>query len=141
MKLHHGAAEYPLQINWRSEPDLLEGLNSLFGEGGWFPREIGIVYRNVHAPDDDLRQTRLEVDRTDRAPLTIVDLAASNLLKAAQKQYARFIVQEIGRLLAPVNDALFTFAHKGEAARPLHAGDICILVIEAQGSRAHHTGA
>ena len=38
MKTQFDACEYPLQVNWRSEPDLLEGLNCLFGDGDWFPR-------------------------------------------------------------------------------------------------------
>ncbi len=130
MKTRHGAPAYPLQVNWRSEPDLLEGLNCVFGEGEWFPRSSGIVYRNVHAPDDDAQQTRHEIDRTGRPALTIVDLGAYDRLKLAQKKYAGFVVQEIARLLAQKNGPLFTFAEKGPSARPLNARDICILVMK-----------
>ena len=130
MKTNHGAFEYPLQVNWRSEPDLLEGLNCIFGEGEWFPRSSGIVYRDVHAPDDDARQTRLENDRTGRPALTLVDLAAYDRLKLAQKKYAGFIAHEIESLLAQKNGPLLTFAHKGQSIKPLDAGDICILVMK-----------
>ncbi len=130
MKACHGAAEYPLQVNWRSDPDLLEGLNCIFGEGEWFPRSEGFPYRDVHAPDDDARRTRVENDRTGRPALTLVDLASCDRLKQAQKKYAGFIAHEIVHLLARKSGPLFTFAHKGQPARPLHAGDICILVMK-----------
>ena len=57
MQTQFGAAKYPLAENWRSDPDLLEALNCLFGDGDWF-RDTGIDYVRVHAPDDDKRQTR-----------------------------------------------------------------------------------
>ena len=129
MTTQFDAEKYPLLINWRSDPDLLEALNCLFGDSDWFPRESGIRYHHVHAPDDDLRQTRVEEDRTNRAALSIVDMAHVQRLKLALKHYARFIAQEIQRLLAD-GQPLLTFSVKNRPARPLNAGDICILVMK-----------
>jgi exodeoxyribonuclease V beta subunit len=131
MRTHFNASEYPLQVNWRSDPDLLEGLNCLFEDGDWFPRAAGIRYVHVHAPDDDKRQTRLEDDRTNRAAMTIVDTSQWDRLKAAQKQYARFAAQEIQSLLAGGADRpMLSFARKNSPPRPLNAGDICVLVMK-----------
>src|ERR1019366_3553170 len=113
MKTQFGAAEYPLTVNWRSDQDLLEALNCVFGDGDWFPRGSGIPYRHVFAPDDDARLTRVEDDHTHRAPLTIVDVTHHDRLKLAHKHYARFVVNEIQRLLAGGADqSLLTFSLK-----------------------------
>ena len=123
------AESYPLDVNWRSEPDLIEAMNCLFGDGDWFPRETGIRYLHVHAPDDDQRQTRVEEDRTNRAALTMVDLASWDKIKVQQKHYARFVAHEIQRLLAGAKDQpLLKFSHKKNPPRPINAGDIGILV-------------
>ena len=131
MKTTHAAADYPLEINWRSEENLLEALNCVFGDGDWFPREDGISYIHVHAPDNDRRQTHVETDGTDRAALTIVDVTMRDQLKRQQKEYARFVGHEVGRLLSRKNGKpLMTFALKNEPPRPLDANDICILVMK-----------
>ncbi len=124
------ACAYPLQINWRSDPDLLDGLNCLFQDGEWFPQASGIRYLPVHAPDDDKRQTRIEEDHTDRPALMMVDLGDAPTMKLAQKQFARFIVHEIQRLLNDRDGPRLTFAHKSLTARPIHAGDFCILIMK-----------
>ncbi len=131
MKADHGAGDYPLAVNWRSDPDLLEALKCLFGDGDWFPHDIGIRYQHVHAPDDDKRQSRTENDRTDRAALTIVDMSAHDRLKLAHKNYARFIGHEIQRLLTG-NDGqpLLSLVRKDKPPQPLNAGDICVLVMK-----------
>ncbi len=131
MKAEHGACEYPLTVNWRSDPDLIEALNCLFGDGDWFPRDAGIRYHFVHAPDDDQRQTRVEHDRTNRAALTMVNLSTWERLKLAQKHYARFVAGEIRRLLhGDAGQPLLSFALKGAPPRPLAAGDIGVLVVK-----------
>jgi exodeoxyribonuclease V beta subunit len=136
MKTRYGACEYPLVMNWRSEIDLLDGLNCLFEDGEWFPPAEGVRYWNVEPPDDADRQTRLEDDRSNRAAMTIVDLAASRTLKLAQKHFARFCAHEIERLLAGIGGGpVITYTLKNKRGQPLRAGDICILVakrIEAE---------
>ena len=128
MKASFDACEYPLAVNWRSDPDLLEALNCLFGDGEWFPRDSGIRYWHVHAPDDDKRLTRIENDRTNRAALTIVDVTSQERLKMAGRHFARFAVGEIQRLLASGGQSLLKFSLKKQPVRPLDAGDICILI-------------
>jgi exodeoxyribonuclease V beta subunit len=126
-----GAAEYPLDVNWRSDPDLIDALNCLIGEGAWFPFETGIRYFQIHAPDDDKRQSRVEEDHTDRAALSLVDLSQWDRLKVAHKHFARFAVHEIERLLTGNNgDPLLSIKLKGSEPRPIEASDICILVLK-----------
>jgi exodeoxyribonuclease V beta subunit len=131
MKAHFDASAYPLDVNWRSDQNLLDALNCVFGNGEWFPKSAGISYLDVHAPDDDARQTRVDQDRTNRPALTLVDTAQWDNAKVAQKHYARFVVSEIQRLLAEDrNGPSFSFIEKGRPSRPLNAGDICILVMK-----------
>jgi exodeoxyribonuclease V beta subunit len=131
MKREFSAREYPMEVNWRSEPDLLDALNTLFLDGDWFPERTGIRYLKVHAPDDDERQTRIEEDRTNRAALSIIDLRATQKLKAALKQYARFIAGEIRRLMHPdQSGSKLVFTKKKEKPRDLQYSDICILVLK-----------
>ncbi len=130
MQASFSAAKHPLAVNWRSDPDLLEALNCLFGDGNWFA-DTGIDYVHVHAPDADERQTCSQDDATNRAALTIVDMCHCDTLKAAQKQFARFVAPEIQRLLAgTVDQPVFSFIEKKRPPRPLNAGDICILVMK-----------
>ncbi len=126
-----GAASEPLLENWRSDTDLLDALNCVFGDGDWFPKETGIRYQVVHSPDDDKRQSRVAEDRTRRAALTLVDLTQNERIKLAQKQFARFIAYEIDRLLARgAKQSLLSFSLKNRDPKPLNAGDICILVLK-----------
>ena len=130
MKEEFAANAYPLDVNWRSEPDLLEGLNCLFVDGEWFPPQSGIAYRPVHAPDEDKRLTRMAKDRTDRAALTVVDVTEWTELRNARKRYARFVAGEIKRLLDDRHGPRMTFQPRNEPERPIHAGDICILIMK-----------
>src|SRR5207344_380592 len=50
MKEKHDAAEYPLDINWRSTPELLAALNGLFGASKWFGDLL--AYRPVEAANE-----------------------------------------------------------------------------------------
>ncbi len=126
MTEEHGAQEYPLQVNWRSEPDLLEALNGIFQDGGWFPETSGIRYRPVAPAEEEQRPTRLVLDETDRAACTIVDLKQCPQLKLAQKQFARFTAREIQYLLEKPR---LVYSRHG-VARVLDASDICILVLK-----------
>jgi exodeoxyribonuclease V beta subunit len=129
MTAEYGARDYPLQTNWRSEPELLEALNSVFLDGGWFPEESGIRYLPVSAPPEEQRQTRIVDDRSDRAALSVVDLKQWGQLKVAQRQYVRFMAREIQYLLQPGREPRLVFTQRGKPPRALDPGDICILVL------------
>ncbi|MBI1832949.1 MAG: UvrD-helicase domain-containing protein [Planctomycetes bacterium] len=129
MRTQFGAADYPLDVNWRSEPELLEALNCVFADGEWFPRDEGIRYVHVHAPDGDEGQGRIHSDYSGRAPLTLVDVTQWDRLKLMHRHFSRFVAQEIQRLLAGGSESpVITFSRKNEPPRPLRADDICILV-------------
>jgi exodeoxyribonuclease V beta subunit len=131
MRASFNASDYPLELNWRSDPRLLDGLNCLFGDGDWFPSESHIRYLEVHAPEKDKRQAHIDADRTKRSPLTIVDLTPWERPKAARKQFARFIAGEIQHLLhGDSAGPMLTLALKGNPPRALRADDICILVVK-----------
>lgn len=126
----HDAVKHPLAVNWRSDANMLEALNCLFENGSWFAG-TGIDYTRVGPPKDDTRPSRLDKDDSNRAALTIVDMTHCDRLKLAQKQYARFVAHEIRRLLGGASRVpLLSIAGKDKPARPLHAGDICILVLK-----------
>jgi exodeoxyribonuclease V beta subunit len=124
-----GADFIPLQTNWRSSPDLLDALNCLFSDGDWFPKHTRIDYRNVAAPEAAERQTYVATDLTNRAAMTIVDLSAWERLKEARRHYARFVAQEVQRLLAGSGgQPTLTYSQKKADPKPLEPSDICILV-------------
>src|SRR5205814_131889 len=95
------AKSYPLPVNWRTWPDLLEALNDVFEKSGWFS-ETGIDFRRVTSPDADKRRHQLIADRSKRPALSAVDLTGHDALVPARRQYARFIAAEILRLLGQI---------------------------------------
>ena len=118
--------------------------NCLFGDGEWFPRDSGIpLHATSTIPMTTNARRASSDDRTDRAALTIVDLPTCERLKAAQKNFARFIAQEIQRLLDGQRrqPLLLRSCKKDKPAaiaarrRYLHPGD------EARRSGADHAGA
>ena len=119
-----------LQVNWRSEPDLLEGLNlSVRRRRLVSPARPAFGTCRCLRPDDDKRQTRLVEDRSNRPPLTIVDVTQWGRLKIAQKNYARFVAHEI-RAACWLNPSSPTFALSNTSTparaarrRHLHPGD------------------
>ena len=60
------AVEYPLTINWRSTPELLDALNRFFDDGGYFPKECGLTYHRVSPPSADMARTKIVRDDTGR---------------------------------------------------------------------------
>lgn len=124
-----GASRNDLQVNWRSDPDLLEALNCLFIDGEWFPHGSRIRCLPLHWPDDDQRRTRITDDRSNRAALSLVDMTHVGRAKESQRQFGRFIVREITRLLhGDSGRPLISFVNKGKPPRPIDAGDFCILI-------------
>ncbi len=129
MEREFGASRYNLQVNWRSEPDLLEALNCLLIDGEWFPHESRIRCLPFHWPDDDKRISRIGEDRSNRAALSLVDITRAGRVKEAQKQFGRFVVAEIHRLLhGDAGKPLLSLIQKNKPERPIDASDICILV-------------
>lgn len=129
MRHEFGAADAPLDTNWRSEQALLDALNCLFADGCWFPAQERIRYVHVHAPDPGDRQGGIDKDDSNRAPLTVVDVTKCDRVKTAHRYYSRFVAHEIQRLLSGGSETpLITFSQKKQPPRPLRADDICILV-------------
>ena len=122
-----GATGFPLKTNWRSDPNLIEALNCVFGKGGWFPEETQIEYVPVEAPKEDRRQTQIIRDQTDRAALTVVNVTHCTKPSDAGKTFGRFVAHEIRRLLCECAQPALRFTRKREE-RGLEASDICVLV-------------
>ncbi len=132
----HGAQECPLTINWRSSPELIDSLNDLFEKGEWFPAaDNDIHYRRVEPAPENERPSKLEQDHTGRPALNVVDWRLDERLAILRRQHARFIVDEIGRLLNGSGAGPTQVSIKRQPARPLDAGDICILVFRRKEAR------
>jgi len=128
LKSKYKAHDYPLDVNWRSSPELLGTLNRLFERGDWFAG-TGITYRPVQAPPEKERRYRVVADHTDRKAVTLVDLSGPQRLADAREEYGRFMADEIARLLGlPPGMPLLKFEKKDQDARLLQADDICVLV-------------
>ncbi|HEV3079662.1 MAG TPA: UvrD-helicase domain-containing protein [Gemmataceae bacterium] len=122
------AASYPLDVNWRSCPDLIAALNGLFQKGDWF-KGTGIDVAAVRPPPAEQQRYRLVTDQTGRPALCAVDLRAAEKLVQARRQNAFFIAAEICRLLAGAGGRpAMEVQRADEEPRPLNAGDCCILV-------------
>src|SRR5439155_4128030 len=122
-------ATYPLTVCWRSCPELLAALNDLFIKSKWFDPD-GIGFIPAQYPEKD-QPNLLLADATPRAALTAIDMAEPDKLSTAKRSFARFIAQEIPRLLRQPDGAPALKAQlKGKAPRALDYGDICILVFK-----------
>lgn len=120
-----GANYYSLSTNWRSAPGLIQGFNRLFSEGNWFPGD-DIKYTRISAPAPDRRKTRAYHDSTGRAAITAVDLDSRPGSETCHKAMARFMADEVSRLLKDGGRRLVI--SKDGVSSPITAGDICILI-------------
>jgi exodeoxyribonuclease V beta subunit len=125
-----GARLYSLATNWRSKPELVTAFNDLFGRDEWFPPhdqagsfEIG--YQGAGSPDENDLPGILVADRSRRPVLNVVDLRSSASPKQAKPVLARFVAREVRYL---VDRGGVQIQAKNGEPRPLHFGDICILV-------------
>lgn len=117
-----GESGFTLLRNWRSSPGLLDAVNALFG--GTHPfllPEIG--YRRVTAGSDEQHQRLFPAE----PPFVIWNYGhggdAPRAKSAAEQLIARDVAAEVARLIR--------LGGSGEASlgeRPLHAGDIAVLV-------------
>jgi exodeoxyribonuclease V beta subunit len=123
-------AEYTLQHNQRSTPQLLAAMNALFGANPQAFQLPGLTYRPVEA---GAKKRKPFVDRTQaRAALQLWNLPADGgpLEKQdARERAVRACAAEIARLLAAAQDGQVL-----HDSRPLEAGDIAVLV------RSHQEG-
>ncbi|MBI5277367.1 MAG: exodeoxyribonuclease V subunit beta [Burkholderiales bacterium] len=120
-------AEYTLQHNQRSTPELLRALNALFGANTNAFQLEGLNYRQVEAGQ---KPRKPFVDKTEpRAPLHLWSLPQGTEKFDARQSAVRACAAEIARLLAGA--LRHEVLHDG---RPLQAGEIAVLV------RSHQEG-
>ncbi|MDO9565384.1 MAG: UvrD-helicase domain-containing protein [Candidatus Desulfaltia sp.] len=128
---HQKANLYSLDINWRSQPELINAFNSLFGRKEWFKPgnqagKFDICYQDATYPAEKDNLTLLSSDESKRGVLNIVDFSdALSHLSLARVQLAKFIAEEIQHLIGYGNIKLI---QKGKEEKRLGFGDICILV-------------
>ncbi|MBW2568004.1 MAG: UvrD-helicase domain-containing protein [Deltaproteobacteria bacterium] len=124
------AGLYILDINWRSQPELINAFNSLFGRKEWFkPGEqagkFEICYQDAGFPGKKDRLTLLSSDESGRGALNIVDLGNASSPSLAKLLLAKFIATEIRHLICCGNIKLI---QKEQSEKKLSPGDICILI-------------
>jgi exodeoxyribonuclease V beta subunit len=126
METDYGAQVAVLPTNWRSTPALLQALNQVFGQGGFFPDD-DIQYHDVEPPPPEQRQIALTSDTSGRPALNVVDLNEFERAAEARRHYADFIAREIVDLLSgDAGQPRLTVSRRGKV-QPLSAGDIAIL--------------
>jgi exodeoxyribonuclease V beta subunit len=133
-----------LSDNYRSDPPLIRAVNALFARAEPFlDVEVGYTPATWPATGPEKPRDHLEIDGEDNAaPLTLWFMgrdegSAKAVTKAeAQKGSARATAAEVARLLnrAAVGEARMV-SQRG--ARPLHGGDIAILVHDRFHASAH----
>ncbi len=121
---------YALDINWRSQPELINAFNNLFGGKDWFKpgKQAGkfeICYQDAGFPEKKDRLTLLSSDESGRGALNIVDLGNASSPSLAKLPLAKFIATEIRHLIGCGNIKLI---QKEKKEKSLSFGDICILV-------------
>ncbi len=124
------AGLYVLDINWRSQPELINAFNSLFGRKEWFKpgKQAGkfeICYQDAGFPGKKDRLTLLSSDESGRGALNIVDIGNASSPSLAKLELAKFIATEIRHLIGCGNIKLI---QKEQSEKSLSFGDICILV-------------
>lgn len=121
---------YSLDINWRSQPELINAFNSLFGRKEWFKQEkqageFDICYQGATYPEKKDWLTLLSSDKSGRGALNIVDLDKASSHSLAKLQLAKFIASEIRHLIVFADIKLI---QKERSEKRLSFRDICILV-------------
>jgi exodeoxyribonuclease V beta subunit len=124
------AGLYYLNINYRSEPSLVEKFNRLFATPSWFgtsqrTRWHTIDYIPTTSPEDIDLPERLVRDKSGRNAFNLIDLRGPDKPSQANADLDRFIAREIEFL---VTNQQILISGKNEPPRPLDPGDICILV-------------
>lgn len=121
------AAPRALNTNWRAYPPLIGALNKLFSPASqWFGNGT-IQHRDIDAPGPGQVRARLYADQSSRRPLTLVQLPDAISGGQARTANARFIAGEIQHLLDSQIE-IVEWQGTTPYRRPLHPGDICILI-------------
>lgn len=124
---------YTLDVNWRSDPRLLQALNAVFGTVGERPFLFDGIPFHRAIPAEQKQHAKLTVRGQEQPPLQLWWLAAAGGRPidkgAANEQAARATAAEIARLL---NLGARDQARIGQ--RALTGGDIAVLV------RSHRQG-
>lgn len=157
--LQRNASYVMLATNWRSTPDLIQALNTLFRERdtvAWFPPDQDIRYEPVHAAPPASLPCRLTHDHSGRAAMTHVLLQDPDAAPGADadqeeslhpwqaaRKWGAFLAREIRMLLgldgAGARMVLETGFGDDRIQRPLRADDIAILVQRRSDSRPLET--
>jgi exodeoxyribonuclease V beta subunit len=128
LKDTYEAEDSSLDVNWRSEPRLLDGLNQLFGTGGWFAG-TDIDFKEVKPAPQDQRPARLaEPDRSGRPPINLLKFDAPESWTLPRRQMARFVAREIAGLLRGESGPLLRYQDRHGTVRDLEPADVCILI-------------
>jgi ATP-dependent helicase/nuclease subunit A len=134
LQQHLDAHSYPLHISWRSAPAIMQGVNKLFGDNGpmqgilrdFTPHDThlhelwGQVTVLPLISDSDSEEEELPVVTALRNPLHQPRLVKGD---DRYRREGEMIAVEIARLIAEK-----TPVGKAGSARPMHYGDVMILV-------------
>jgi ATP-dependent helicase/nuclease subunit A len=132
LQQHLDAQGYPLHISWRSAPAIMQGINKLFGDNG--PMR-GLLHdftphdTHLHELWGQLTVLPLISDTAEKEPPASANLRnplEQPRLVESDDRYRRegeMIATEITRLIAQR-----TPVGKAASARPMHYGDVMILV-------------
>jgi exodeoxyribonuclease V beta subunit len=125
--LKDSAQQKYLDTNWRSYPPLISALNELFNENAQWFKDTGAEHKDINSPDKSKVRPRLYSDESNRRPLSLVELPDQITGTRAKFSYSRFVAKEIQHLLNS-NIEIVEWRDKSPFRRPLHLGDICILI-------------
>lgn len=127
-----GAGHYALPVSWRAVPPLVEATDALFAGGGWFEEEArasispAVWAAEVEPAPEGATKLRAVSGYEGRPPVTLVRLTEARGADRARRSFARFVREEILRLIGRGGAPLRVADASGE--RGLSHGDFCILV-------------
>ncbi len=129
-------SRFTLPENWRSQENLIQGVNTLFKEHARAFVYKEIAFEEVRAAAGKKDRVDLTIDRKSEPPLHLWLMEAEKISpgkKAIPKEDARrhivkAVAAEISRLLS-LEDRIILKSHSPSIPdRPLHPGDIAVLV-------------
>lgn len=113
------AGSYSLDTNWRSAPRLVGAVNALFSRPNTFLLDEVISFKPVNA---HRKRSELQIDGYDGSGLVawVPELESRVVKRDAERQCARWVANEVTRLLSPGCCQL--------SRKSLRGGDIAVLV-------------
>ncbi|MEM7183916.1 MAG: UvrD-helicase domain-containing protein [Spirochaetota bacterium] len=139
MQQNFQAKSYTLATNWRSLPEMIQGLNAIFSKD-WFEDSGPIHFTESGWPEKDLHKDSLVLDCTGRAAINPVVFApwsqgktkAYNIsgVKASEclLEFCIFIAEEIEHICKDGNLQIAEKSNGQTRQRQIDYRDICILV-------------